>query len=99
MVSDVVGLLGLERRRWLFNTILVVGIVDLIHKEFFDFTLHGGSASHALMTVGLVCDFVIGAASVLLKAAIAFGAGRASKDENGPSTSLCCVLPFRISCR
>lgn len=63
---------GLQRKRWLFNTIAVVGAVDVIVTEVFDFALHAGGASHGLMVANSVYPFVLGATSFLIAAAIAY---------------------------
>jgi len=71
---------GLQRRRWLLNTIVALGIVDLIQTEFFVFTLAAGSTSHRLMVAASICTFTLSVTSFLVTAVIAWlgwkGAGR-----------------------
>ncbi|HWG22310.1 MAG TPA: SpoIIE family protein phosphatase [Terracidiphilus sp.] len=72
---------GLQRRRWLFNVIVVLGIVDLIESEFFAIVLRAGKASHGLLVARAAADLGISATSFLIMAAIAYlgwkSAGRA----------------------
>ena len=63
---------GLQSRRWLFNTIVVLGIVDLIETEFFEFALRIGRVSHGLMAARSIGDLSISATSFLIMAAIAY---------------------------
>ena len=71
---------GLQRKRWLFKTIIGLGIVDLIQTEIFLFALQAGTVSHALLVAAEVRDFLFGATSLLTIAVIAF-LGRKSTER------------------
>ena len=62
----------LRHKRWLFTTIVALGIVDLIQTEFFAFALHTGTASHGLIVTAQIRDFLFGATSFLTTAVIAY---------------------------
>ena len=62
---------GLQHKRWLFNTISALGIVDLIQTQVFAFALQAGTASHGLLVTAQVRDFIFGATSFLITAVIA----------------------------
>jgi hypothetical protein len=63
---------GLQHKRWLQKIIIVLGIVELIQAEFFVFALHVGMASHRLVVAAEIRDFIFGATSFLITAAIAW---------------------------
>ena len=63
---------GLQRKRWLFSTIVVVGILELSKIAFFVFAQHYEGNSHALITAASVTSFAFGASSFLITATIAF---------------------------
>jgi hypothetical protein len=63
---------GLQRRRWLFNVIVVLGIVDLIESELFVIVLRAGKASHDLLVDRAAGDLSISAISFLAMVAIAY---------------------------
>jgi hypothetical protein len=62
---------GLQRRRWLFNTIVVLGIVDLVQTETFAAVLHTGHGSRGLMVAKSVVSLSLSAISLVLTVAIA----------------------------
>ena len=63
---------SLQRRRWLFKTIIALGIVDLIQTEIFLFALQAGTASHGLLVTAQVRDFLFGATSFVTTSVIAY---------------------------
>jgi hypothetical protein len=63
---------GLQRSRWLFNVIVVLGVVDLIESEFFAMVLRAGKSSHGLLVGRDAGDLAISATSFLLMIAIAY---------------------------
>lgn len=63
---------GLQRRRWLFNTIIALGVVDLIQTEIFVFALQAGTASRGLMAAESASSFALGAISLAVTAVIAY---------------------------
>lgn len=64
--------LGLLSRRWLFNIIVVLGIIDLIRTEILEVLLRVGKASHGLLAANSAADFIFGATSLVVTAAIAY---------------------------
>jgi Stage II sporulation protein E (SpoIIE) len=63
---------GLQRKRWLFTTIVAVGILDLLQTEFFDLAQLLERPLHGLMVAKSVGAFAEGVILLPITAAIAF---------------------------
>lgn len=64
--------LGLQSRRWLFKTIVVLGIIDVMRTEIFEVVLRVGKASHGLLVAHSAGNFIFGATSLGVTAVIAY---------------------------
>lgn len=60
----------LQANRWLFKTILALGILNMACTEFFTFVLWTTKASHGFLAAKTVSDFALGYADLFLIAAI-----------------------------